>query len=202
MKIKIGSQNVLYPLPLCIVGTFWEGKINLSTVIHTGLINANSPFLISVSVNKKHLTRQVMRENKTFSVNLLAADQVVTADYVGLVSGREVDKASLFEWFFGELPGAPLIKNCPLSMECRVVDIYELSAYDVFIAEIAATYAEQAVLKDGAIDLAQVNPLLFDVNGKQYWSLGKAVGQGWSEGKKWQPVVPQTASGTLAEQED
>jgi hypothetical protein len=58
-------------------------------------------------------------------------------------------------------------------MECKLHDIYELKTHDVFIGEVVATYADDAVLTDGKVDLAKVRPLLFDMSTLQYWSIGR-----------------------------
>jgi flavin reductase (DIM6/NTAB) family NADH-FMN oxidoreductase RutF len=110
---------------------------------------------------------------------------MVEMDYVGLVSGGKTDKSAVFETFFGELKTAPLIQNCPLSMECKLYDTYELKTHDVFIGEIAATYADEAVLTDGKVDLAKVKPLLFDMSSLKYWTLGEAQGSCWNAGKQY-----------------
>ncbi len=60
-----------------------------------------------------------------------------------------------------------------------------LRTHDLFIGEIVSTYADDAVLTDGKVDLAKVKPLLFDRSSMMYWSLGQAVGKCWSEGKKY-----------------
>jgi flavin reductase (DIM6/NTAB) family NADH-FMN oxidoreductase RutF len=136
-------------------------------------------------MGKVHHTNIGIRENKTFSVNIPSQDSIVAVDYVGLVSGNKTDKSAVFETFFGELKTAPLIKSCPLSMECRLYDTYDLKTHDVFIGEVIATYADEAVLSDGKVDLAKVKPLLFDMSSMKYWSLGPAVGSCWSEGKQY-----------------
>jgi flavin reductase (DIM6/NTAB) family NADH-FMN oxidoreductase RutF len=186
MKRKIGNQNVLYPTPVTIVGALVNGKVNFLTVSHVGILNAGSPHLISFGMGKTHYTNGGIRENKTFSVNILSQERMIEADYVGLVSGAKTDKSGVFASFFGELTTAPLIKDCPLSMECRLYDTYELKTHDVFIGEIVATYVDEAVLTEGKIDLAKVRPLLFDMSSMKYWSLGPAIGNCWSAGKQYQ----------------
>ena len=185
MKKKIGNQNVLYPMPVTIVGTLVNGKVNFLNVAHVGILNAGAPHLISLGMGKRHHSNIGIRENKTFSVNILSQNQIVEADYVGLVTGSTTDKSQVFETFFGELQTAPLIQNCPVSMECRLHDIYELKTHDVFIGEIVATYAEDAVLTGGKVDLSKVKPLLFDISSMKYWSLGRPVGDCWNEGKQY-----------------
>jgi flavin reductase (DIM6/NTAB) family NADH-FMN oxidoreductase RutF len=188
MKKKIGNQNVLYPMPVTIVGALVNGKINFINIAHVGILNIRMPHLISLGMGKIHHTNAGIRENKTFSVNILSQDQMVEMDYVGLVSGSKTDKSGVFETFFGELKTAPIIQNCPLSMECRLYDTYELKTHDVFIGEIVATYADEAALSDGKVDLVKVKPLLFDMAGKKYWSLGPAVGSCWSVGKQYKNI--------------
>lgn len=185
MKKKIGNQNVLYPTPVTIVGALVNGKANFMNVAHVGILNAAAPHLISLGMSKAHYTNIGIREQKTFSVNILSQDHMIEMDYVGLVSGSKSDKSGVFETFFGELKTAPLIQNCPLSMERRLHDIYELKTHDVFIGEIVATYVDEAVLTDGKVDLAKVKPLLFDMSTLQYWSLGQAMGKCWNVGKQY-----------------
>ncbi len=185
MKKKIGNQNVLYPTPVTIVGALVNGKMNFLNIAHVGILNAGAPHLISLGMGKIHHTNAGIRENKTFSVNILSQNQMVEMDYVGLVSGSKTDKSGVFETFFGELKTAPLIQNCPLSMECRLYDTYELKTHDVFIGEIVATYVDEAVLTEGKVDLVKVKPLLFDMTSKKYWSLGPVVGSCWSVGKQY-----------------
>jgi flavin reductase (DIM6/NTAB) family NADH-FMN oxidoreductase RutF len=185
MKKKIGAQNLLYPSLVTIVGALVNGKVNFLNVAHVGILNAGAPQLISLGMGKTHHTNIGIRENKTFSVNILSQNQMVAMDYVGLVSGAKTDKSGVFETFLGELATAPLIRDCPLSMECKLYDTYELKTHDVFIGEIVASYADDAVLTNGKVDLAKVKPLLFDMSSMQYWSLGQAAGKCWSEGKQY-----------------
>ena len=182
MKKKIGNPNVLYPTPVTVVGALVNGKTNFINIAHVGILNAGAPHLISLGMGKIHYTNAGIRENKTFSVNILSQDQMVEVDYVGLVSGSKTDKSGVFKTFFGELKTAPIIENCPLSMECRLRDTYELKTHDVFIGEIVATYADEAVLTEGSVDQAKVKPLLFDMSSRKYWSLGQAIGNCWSVG--------------------
>jgi flavin reductase (DIM6/NTAB) family NADH-FMN oxidoreductase RutF len=185
MKKKIGNQNVLYPMLVTIVGALVNGKVNFLNVAHVGILNAAAPHLISIGMGKVHYTNAGIRENKTFSVNILSQDRMVEMDHVGLVSGSTTDKAMVFETFFGELKTAPLIHDCPLSMECRLHDTYDTRTHDVFIGEIVATYADDAVLTNGRVDLAKVKPLMFDRSSKKYWSLGQPAGDCWSVGKQY-----------------
>lgn len=185
MKSKIGNQNMIYPMPVTIVGALVDDQINFINIAHVGILNARAPHLISLGMNKCHFTNSGIKETKTFSINILSTKQVIEADYVGLVSGKQTKKSDVFQVFYGDLKTAPMIKDCPLSMECRLVDIYDTKTHDVLIGEIVSTYADDEVLSEGKVDISKVDPLLFDMSNRNYWSLGEIVGKCWSEGKKY-----------------
>jgi flavin reductase (DIM6/NTAB) family NADH-FMN oxidoreductase RutF len=184
MKKSLGGINALYPTPTVIVGAIVAGKPNFITIAHIGIVNHAKPHLISISLGKAHYTNAGIRENKEFSVNIPSEALVVETDYVGIVSGKKVDKSRVFELFYGQLPKAPLITACPVCMECRLYDTYDTPTHDLFIGEIIETHAEESVLTEGKIDVAKVRPLLFDMNTVKYWSLGAAVGGCWDVGKQ------------------
>jgi flavin reductase (DIM6/NTAB) family NADH-FMN oxidoreductase RutF len=119
---RIGTQNLLYPMPVTIVGTLESNRVNFVNIAHVGILNAIAPHKISLGINKNHFTNHVIRKTCEFSINLPSQDMVTATDYVGMVSGKSVDKSSVFETFFGTLKSAPLVKKCPLAMECRLID--------------------------------------------------------------------------------
>ena len=184
MKEKLDGINVLYPTPTTIVGAEVNAKPNFLTIAHIGIVNHARPYLISVSLGKVHYTNSGIKENKAFSVNIPSEELVVETDYVGIVSGKKTDKSNVFEIFHGEVAHAPMIKGCPLNMECRLYDTYDTPTHDLFIGEIVQTYADESVLSDGKVDITKVKPLLFDMGSIKYWSLGDAVADCWNVGKK------------------
>jgi len=184
MKKKLDGINVLYPTPTVLVGAMVDGKPNYITIAHIGIVNHAKPYLISLSMGKVHHTNPGIRENKAFSVNIPSENLVVETDYTGLVSGKKTDKSDLFEIFYGELENAPMIKECPLNMECRLYDTYDTPTHDLFIGEIVETYADESVLAEGKVDLAKLKPLLFDMSSVKYWSVGEVVAGAWNVGKK------------------
>ena len=184
MKKKLDGINVLYPTPTTIVGAMVNGKPNFITIAHIGIVNHAKPYLISISLGKVHYTNAGIKENKAFSVNIPSENLVVETDYVGIVSGKKTDKSTVFEIFHGQVQNAPMIKACPLNMECRLYDTYDTPTHDLFIGEIVETYADEAVLSDGKVDITKVQPLLFDMSSIKYWALGDAVANCWNVGKK------------------
>jgi len=184
MKTKLGGMNVLYPTPTVLVGAIVDGKPNFLTIAHIGIVNHAKPFLISLSLGKVHYTNAGIKENKVFSVNLPSENLVVQTDYVGMVSGKKIDKSGVFDIFYGEPAQAPMIEECPLNMECRLYDVYDTPTHDLFIGEIVQTYADESVLTEGMVDIAKVKPLLFDMSSIKYWSLGEPIAACWNVGKQ------------------
>lgn len=182
MKKNLGAVNALYPMPVTLIGTEVNGKINYMNVAHVGIIDMNT---ISLSMGKVHHTNKGIKENKTLSINIPSEGMVIEADYVGLVSGAKADKSQVFESFYGELKGAPMIKNAPITMECEVVDILDMPNHDVFLVRPKNTYCDEEVLVDGRIDISKAKPMLFDMPQRNYWKLGEAFGNCWSIGNKY-----------------
>lgn len=180
MKVTLGAKNCLYPLPTTLIGALVEEKANYITIAHVGIMDLGS---ISLGMNKVHYTNAGIRENKTFSVNIPSVAMVTETDYCGLVSGRNVDKGAMFESFYGQLKTAPMIMECPVNMECRLIHTVDFSNHDIFIGEIVETYCDERYMRDGVVDVSKVQPILFVMNDKTYWKLGEFIGKAWNMGK-------------------
>ena len=127
----------------------------------------------------------VVKESQCFCINIPSEAMRRKVDSVGIVSGKRVDKSQVFESYpGGEVTKTPLIKDCPVGMECRPVNTLDLPTHEVFTAEILATYADENVLTDDRIDIAKLKPLPFDMSSRTYWSWGPAVGDCRDMGKK------------------
>jgi flavin reductase (DIM6/NTAB) family NADH-FMN oxidoreductase RutF len=180
MKTSIGTKNCLYPLPTTLVGARVDGKPNYIAIAHVGVMALRH---VSVSMNKRHYTNAGIVESGTFSVNLPSVELAGETDYCGLVSGREVDKGALFTTFYGTLGTAPMIEECPINVECRLVQTIDFGSHDVFVGEVVETYCAESFLTDGVVDFSKVRPLLFVMNDRSYWTLGQRYGKAWEIGK-------------------
>ena len=180
MKTSIGAKNCLYPLPTTLVGAQVVGKPNFIAIAHVGVMALRH---VSVSMNKRHYSNAGIVEQGAFSVNLPSVGLARETDYCGLVSGREVDKGALFTTFYGTLGTAPMIKECPINMECRLVRTIDFGSHDVFVGEVVETYCDERCLAEGVVDFSQVQPLLFVMNDRSYWAIGPRHGKAWEIGK-------------------
>ncbi|MHA1959591.1 MAG: flavin reductase family protein [Candidatus Thorarchaeota archaeon] len=184
-KVEISPAIAPFPKPIALVGSVVDGRPNFMNIAWVNRVN-RSPNIIAASINIKHFTLEGIRQNGTFSVNFPDTTMVERTDYVGLVSGRDIDKSSVFQVFYGELKGAPMIQECPVCMECSVQQFVELPDHIIVLGEVIHTYTEEKYMTDGTLDPKKMDPVVFTRPGPigMYWHLGEAVGQAWSIGKR------------------
>jgi flavin reductase (DIM6/NTAB) family NADH-FMN oxidoreductase RutF len=182
-KIQIEGDRIHYPMPCALVGANIEGKANFLTVAWFSMVNPE-PAYLAVAMNKVHYTNAGIKANGTFSVNIPSVNMAEKTDYCGMISGRKFDKATVFETFYGKLETAPMIKECPYTVECRLVQTFDLPAEDLFIGEIVAAYCEENCLTEGVPDLKKINPFVLSMADRKYRELGQDIGNAWEMGKK------------------
>jgi flavin reductase (DIM6/NTAB) family NADH-FMN oxidoreductase RutF len=181
-KISVGKNTFPFPMPVTLLGANVDGKPNFMALGWVSRVNANPP-MIGCGVGKHHYTPAGIKQNKTFSVNVPSHSMIEEADYCGIVSGASVDKAGLFSVFYGELKTAPMIKECPICIECRLVQSVHYPTNEFFIGEIAGSYTEERYLTGGKPDMKKIDPLLLSMPDNRYWTLGEHAGDAWSIGK-------------------
>ncbi|MBN2134894.1 MAG: flavin reductase family protein [Acidobacteria bacterium] len=180
-QVKI-NKNLMPPMPVVLVGTIVEGKINFMPVGWCMRANANPP-MIAIGINNDHHTIKGITENKEFSICFPDSGMHKVTDYLGIVSGADVDKTNVFETFKGTLGYAPMIASCPVNLECKLLKTIELPTNTVFIGEIVEAYAKEDVLDKGKPVVEIMKPMIltmFDSN--RYWSLGEVIGYAWKDG--------------------
>ena len=181
MKIELGVKNCLYPLPTVLVGALVNCKPNYITIAHVGIMDLES---VSLGMNKRHYSNAGIKTNKTFSINIPSAAMIKETDYCGLVSGKDHGKADMFKTFYGTLKTAPMIEQCSVNMECELIKTVDFPNHDVSIGKIANTYCDEIVLNGGEVDIEKVQPILFVMNNRSYYGLGKKLAKAWNIGKE------------------
>ena len=181
-KVNIGGQTYVLPMATTILGSRLEGRPNFMALAWLTRVNFKPPML-GVTVSQGHASHRAIAEMGEFSVNFPTVEMVEITDYVGLVSGKKVDKSSLFDLFYGQLKNAPMIRECPLAMECKLVKTVKLPTNSFFIGEIVGAYSEERFLTDGVPDIKKINPFLLTMPDNGYWSVGELIGRAWSAGK-------------------
>ncbi len=184
MQKNIGSVMGLYPTPVTVVGTVTDGRVNWLPIAHVGIVEHHT-FLISV--DKAHeFSNKGIQVNKTVSVSLVDQKMLRAADYCGTVKGADTDKSDIFAYHFGELNGAPIIDEAPLSMECEILDMFEVGAFNNYIVKPVNTYVQEEYLNErNKVDYEKMSPVLFEFQNANYLSTGNVIGKCWSIGKDY-----------------
>jgi flavin reductase (DIM6/NTAB) family NADH-FMN oxidoreductase RutF len=140
--------------------------------------------MLSVSIRPGRYSHGLIKEQKEFTVNVPTTDIMKETDICGTVSGRNEDKFKLtgLHMESAKEVKAPIIKECPVALECRVRSSMLLGTHELFIAEIVAVHVDESVLgPSGKVDCAKARP--FSYNWGEYWSLKEKVGHyGCSKG--------------------
>ena len=183
-KINLGSTIPAYPMPVSLVGAHVDGKPNFLAVAWFTMVSYKPP-RIGAALGKGHYTNPGIKENKAFSLCLPSEEMVEKTDYCGIVSGKKTDKSDVFDLFYGELKAAPMIKDCPLCVECRLVEVVDAGVDEIFMGDIVGTYTEEQFLSDGKLDFGKMKPLILSQPDTSYWTLGERLAAAWNIGKKY-----------------
>ena len=183
--IKLGPRAMLWPLPVVIVGVQLKGRINYLTVSYCGMIGDRPP-VIAVGIGSQALTWQWIESCTGFSVNIPSRRMAVQTDYIGMASGRDVDKSQLFDTFYGSLGDVPMIRDCPVSMECRLSGTHRLGDMLACCGEIVETFVDEAYLVGDDLDIWKADPMLLIPPRPEYVGLGEVIGPAFDMGKELQ----------------
>ncbi len=181
MKEKLGPKLALYPSLTVLAGSLVDKKPNFLPIAHVGIADMNT---LTLSMNRTHYTNLGIKHNKTFSVNIPSEAMVKKTDYCGLVSGKSTDKSGIFKVFYGELETAPMIEECPINMECKLLLTVDMPEHELFIGKVVQTYVSKEYMTGKAVDLTKVKPLLFNMWDRGYYQLGGKIADAWSIGKE------------------
>ncbi len=185
-KVKLGPRPLVYPMPSLLVGATVEGKTDFMVVAWGG-VACGKPPMISLAIQHIRHTLKGINTSGTFSVNIPSREQVTETDYCGIVSGANTDKGKTcgFDIFYGTLGNAPMIKQCPVNLECKVVHTLDLGSHVLVVGEIIETYTSPECLTDGEPDVDKIKPFIYS-GGKasQYLSFGEVLATAFEIGRK------------------
>lgn len=184
-KVIWKPGTFIYPLPVVMVSCGNMEKSNIITVAWTGIINTDKP-MCYISVRKERYSHNIIQKTKEFVINLTNKELVYATDWCGVKTGAKVDKFKEMKLTKekAKFVKCPLIKESPVSIECKVKEVRNMGSHDMFLAEILSIDADEKYIDEkGAFDITKCNLIAYS-NGK-YFALGKQLGKfGYSVQKK------------------
>ncbi len=179
-NVNFGAKPLMFPQPVLIIGTYdAEGNANAMNAAW-GITTDSNEILISLA---DHKTTDNLKASGAFTVSFATEATVIASDYVGIESGRKVpnklEKAG-FHTEKSENVNAPLIKELPVAMECKVKSFED----GILIGEIVNVVASEDVVTDGKVDVEKFRPISYEPFSHSYYGLGQKVGNAFKDGLK------------------
>lgn len=169
--------NMLYPVPAVLITVAdLRGNANIFTVAWTGTVCSDPP-MVSISVRPERYSHQMLEETGEFVINLTTRELAFATDYCGVKSGRDTDKIQDMNLTLlpGEQVKAPLLKESPVNIECRVEETLRLGTHDMYLARVVAVHAEEAYMDEkGRFALEKADPIAYSHG--TYFTLGEKLG--------------------------
>lgn len=176
-KVMWKPGNFIYPIPAVLVSSGTMKDANIMTVAWTGILNTN-PAIVYISVRPERYSYNIIKENKEFVINLTNDKLAYATDWCGVRSGKEYDKFKEMHLTKekSNFVKAPMIKESPVSIECKVIEEKNFGSHTTFIAEVLAINADKKYIDDkGAFDISKCNLIAYANGG--YYLLGKKIGK-------------------------
>ncbi len=184
-KVMWKPGTFIYPIPAVMVSCGDMENSNIITVAWTGILNTN-PAMVYISVRPERHSYNMIKENKEFAINLTTKELARKTDWCGCRSGEKYDKFKEMNLHKekANFVKCPLIKESPVSIECKVKEINELGSHHMFVAEVLSIDADEKYIDEkGAFDISKCNLIAYANGG--YYPLGEKIGKfGFSVQKK------------------
>jgi flavin reductase (DIM6/NTAB) family NADH-FMN oxidoreductase RutF len=188
MKTRLGPKEILFPVPAALVASGTMERPNVAPVAWVGMMGSSPPVL-AISLKKTRYTLELIREYRQFTVNIPPAEKFVEVDYCGITSGRHRDKFAdcAFTAIRGEKVQTPIIEECPFNIECAVIRELEVNDHIAIFGEILEVHVDVDKI-DGTspkgIDIGKIDPLVYCTAIREYWSIGKKLGDSFDAGRR------------------
>lgn len=189
MAKKVFPPAIVFnPTPVVMVSCLGgDGKPNIITVSWAGVLCSDPP-MIGISIRPNRYSHGIVKEAMEFALNFPSASLIEAVDYCGSVSGKDVDKfagAGLTPIPASKIK-APIIKECPINVECQVKQIISLGSHDLFIAEVVAYHLdEEIIVKTNKADVEKAGSVAYCPGTLEYRKLGPVIGTyGFTKGKE------------------
>jgi len=172
-------KNLLAPFPVILVTTRIRRKTNIhDNIAPFSWVNTidYKPDLISINIFKARHTANTIKETGQFGISIPQTKHIKDVDICGITHGDKVNKFELIKLtkFEANQIDVPLIKECPINMECKLKKVVSFNTHDMFVGEIVKTHLDDGYsTNNGEPDFRKMDILCLVNN--YYWTLGKQL---------------------------
>lgn len=187
MKKSFGAKTLIFPTPVWCVGSYDAGGNPNVMTIAWGGICCSVPPCVTISLRKATHTYGNIMARQAYTLSVPSERYLKEADYVGMVSGRDVDKfkESGLTPVRSEWVDAPYVGEFLMVLECKVIHHYEIGLHTHFVGEIQDVKVDEGMLGDDCKpDMGKIRPFVFAPEARRYYGIGACVGNAFEAGKK------------------
>jgi flavin reductase (DIM6/NTAB) family NADH-FMN oxidoreductase RutF len=151
-----------------------DGSPNAITLGETFNLSIREPVIVGIAIAPERYSHELIREQGEFVVNLPPASLIAKVMACGSMSGRDHDKFT--EVGLTPLPAEhvrpPLIAECPVNLECRLLDVQTIGDHDLFQGELLQHHVSPELLSDdGSFDPSKLSTIC--MAGGHFFDLGE-----------------------------
>lgn len=183
MKKELPICPAIFPMPVILIATYNDdGSVDVMNAAWGCAFDMKQ---IELNISDEHQTTKNIRKRKAFTVSLANQENMIPADYVGMVSGGRVkDKFEKTQWkaHKSEVVDAPILDDLPYSMECTLECFKE--DYGIIGNVVRLLVDDKYIDESGKVDLTKMRIISYDPFNHGYYVVGEKVGQAFSEGRK------------------
>ena len=136
---EMEARRLLTGGPVVLVTTSWHAKTNVMPVAYVMPLSFKPP-LVGIAVHPSRHTHDMIRFSEEFAINVPGRSLIHHIQYLGSVSGKELDKFELTKLptLKARKVGAPLIEGCIGYIECGLEDALRVGDHTLFVGRVVA----------------------------------------------------------------
>lgn len=158
-KTQANMKSCLQPLPKVLVSCRGiNGENNALAVAYCCNCSYDPPMVMVGIVPSRH-SYKMIKETGCFVVNLVGRGYKEVFEYLGTTSGKDENKLSKMNIKLSEglKVNAPILQDCPVNIECKVVDSIVTGSHEMFVGKIEYVHADKKIVdSEGEIDFSQI----------------------------------------------
>jgi flavin reductase (DIM6/NTAB) family NADH-FMN oxidoreductase RutF len=135
-----------------------DGRNNALAVVYACNCSYDPP-MIMVGIVPSRYSYGIVKETGVFVANLVPESMRDAWQYLGSHSGRDEDKLAKLGLRLGEgvKVNAPVLLDCPVSIECTVTGSIRTGSHEMFIGKIEYVHADARLVDaEGKIDWSAI----------------------------------------------
>lgn len=176
MKKEKNPSTAVVPCPVVLLSVAGSPP-NIITLSWAANVCSKPPSVV-IGIRPSRHSHSMVKEVGDFVLNIPSTDLLEATEFIGTKSGRDYDKFS--ECNLTSVPSSkiksPMIKECPINLECKTTQVLNIGSHDLFIAEVVAVHYDESVLDENDVFHVEKAKLFNYISlSGEYWALGKKL---------------------------